>query len=335
MRRYLPVVALFLLSPLLAEIIFGGTTFANLQSLIFIVPIYGGGALLIREIVRRRGLGWGSVALLGAAYAIMEEGLALQSLFNPAAFNTGDYGGVAFGVNWVWCQWTIGYHIIWSITTPILLAELFFPDRRAAPWLGRIGLAIVAILYVFGFVALYLIFHYVISPDFQMPLVATLAAIVAVIALVVAALSMQPTSPAPKVADGELRPGPSAWLVGLVSLLATLLWYELLRLPDWMRSGPIVLLPMILILAVAIGVIALIRYWSAPDRRWTDLHRLALAWGPVLTNMIVGYFWISAGNRTNQLFQGIVSIVCFILLAIFTYSLYRREGVELVTVHQE
>src|SRR6187455_1059256 len=115
MRRIFPAVVLFLLSPLIAEVIFGATTWDHIGSFLVVAPLYGGGALLIREAVRRRGLGWSSIALLGAAYGIIEEGLALQSLFNPAAFNAGAYGGVAFGVNWVWTEWTIGYHMLWSI----------------------------------------------------------------------------------------------------------------------------------------------------------------------------------------------------------------------------
>jgi hypothetical protein len=84
----------------------------------------GGGAVLIRELARRRGPGWGRIALLGAAYAIIEEGLVIQSMFNPNLFNASLLGGTALGVNWVWVEWTFGYHIMWSIAIPILLIEL-------------------------------------------------------------------------------------------------------------------------------------------------------------------------------------------------------------------
>src|SRR5262245_28810784 len=142
MRRIFPAVVLFLLSPFIGEILFGATPLSNIQALIVVAPLYGGGALLIREVVRRGGGGWGNIALLGAAYAIVEEGIALGSMFNYDLFNAGAYGVHAFGINWVWSQWTIGYHIVWSISLPILLAELLFPERREEPWLGRIGLAV-------------------------------------------------------------------------------------------------------------------------------------------------------------------------------------------------
>ncbi len=48
--------------------------------------------------------GWASVFLLGFAYAILEEGLALRTLYNPLAGPVGilGYYGHWLGVNWVW-----------------------------------------------------------------------------------------------------------------------------------------------------------------------------------------------------------------------------------------
>lgn len=74
MRRYAPVLVLFILSPLIAEFLFGATPVSNLPALLPSLAVYGGGAVLIRELARRRGSGWGRIALLGAAYAIVERG---------------------------------------------------------------------------------------------------------------------------------------------------------------------------------------------------------------------------------------------------------------------
>src|SRR5829696_2113033 len=105
------------------------------------------------SVVGRRGLGWSSILVLGVAFGIVEEGLALESLFNPSLFNAGDLGGRALGINWVWAQWTLGYHAVWSISIPILLAELVFPARRSEPWLGRAGLITTGVFYVLGVLA--------------------------------------------------------------------------------------------------------------------------------------------------------------------------------------
>jgi hypothetical protein len=47
--------------------------------------LYGPGVLLIREAKVRWYKGWATVLLLGAAYGILEEGIALSTLFNPNA----------------------------------------------------------------------------------------------------------------------------------------------------------------------------------------------------------------------------------------------------------
>jgi hypothetical protein len=153
------------------------------------VPLYGGGALMIRELARRRGSGWARIALLSAAYAIVEEGLVLQSMFDPALFNAGDLGGRWLGVNWVWSEWTIGYHIIWSISIPVLLAELLFPARRHQPWLGGLGMGTAGVLSVLGALALAAIYRLFITPDYRAPIALLVGAALLAGMLVALALS--------------------------------------------------------------------------------------------------------------------------------------------------
>jgi hypothetical protein len=52
-----PALVLLLLAPAVAEVLFGATPVSNLGALLPDVAVYGCGALLIREVVRRRGLG--------------------------------------------------------------------------------------------------------------------------------------------------------------------------------------------------------------------------------------------------------------------------------------
>ena len=92
-------------------------------NLVFSIPIYGGGALLIREVVRRRRRGWPSIILLGAAYGVVEEGLALQSLFSPMLYGVADWGPQLLGINLTYVEVVIPLHAVWSATVPILLTE--------------------------------------------------------------------------------------------------------------------------------------------------------------------------------------------------------------------
>jgi hypothetical protein len=83
MRRIGPAVGLFFLAPLVAEFLLGNLPITLIGALLVLAPFYGGGALLIRECVRRAGRGWPSILVLGLAFAIFEEAFVTQSLFNP------------------------------------------------------------------------------------------------------------------------------------------------------------------------------------------------------------------------------------------------------------
>src|SRR5689334_3420733 len=94
MRRYAPVLVLAILSTFVGEVLLGATTVSRIGGLLVVTPLYGGGAVLIRELARRRGPGWSRIILLAAAYGIVEEGLAIQSMFNPDLFNAGLLGEI-------------------------------------------------------------------------------------------------------------------------------------------------------------------------------------------------------------------------------------------------
>ena len=111
--------------------------------------LYGPGVLLIREAMVRWDKGWPSVLLLGGAYAIVEEGIGLSTMFNPTAGPVGALGfyGHWLGVNWVWTAGILMVHILYSISLPILLFGFVFPDLRRTPLLrGRQPFVVAAIL---------------------------------------------------------------------------------------------------------------------------------------------------------------------------------------------
>src|ERR1700722_1905445 len=82
-RGIWPALGLVFTAPLVAEFLLGNLPIKMLPALIVLAPMYGGGALLIREVVRRTGHGWPSILLLALAYGIIEEAFTTQSLFNP------------------------------------------------------------------------------------------------------------------------------------------------------------------------------------------------------------------------------------------------------------
>jgi hypothetical protein len=71
------------LSPIIAEFLLGDFSIRDLPLVLALLPLYGCGALLTRELARRTGRGWPTIVLLATAYALLEEGFLTQSLVNP------------------------------------------------------------------------------------------------------------------------------------------------------------------------------------------------------------------------------------------------------------
>jgi hypothetical protein len=83
LRRGAPAATLFVLAPVIGEVLFGAIPLSRLPfGLLGVVGLYGGGAILVRELVVRRRLGAAWLVVLGLAYGLVEEGLVVQSLFD-------------------------------------------------------------------------------------------------------------------------------------------------------------------------------------------------------------------------------------------------------------
>jgi hypothetical protein len=153
LRRH-PLVLLVLLSPGIPEYLSGSSAWSALvlNPGLFLFQIganlglYGPGVILIREAKVRWHKGWATVLLLGAAYGILEEGDALGTLFDPRSNNAGVLGtfGHWLGVSWVWASGVLLVHMVYSISIPILLVGLAFPETRMRSLLSnrRIGVTL-------------------------------------------------------------------------------------------------------------------------------------------------------------------------------------------------
>src|ERR1051326_7756621 len=75
----LAIITLLLLSPIIAEVLFGSTNLSTLYVLLPEIGTWGCGALIIRGLVRGRKRGWSAILLLGIALAIAEECLIQQT----------------------------------------------------------------------------------------------------------------------------------------------------------------------------------------------------------------------------------------------------------------
>lgn len=287
-HRLRSALALVLLAPLVGEFLLGNQPVTALPGLLLLAPLYGCGALLIREAARRAGRGWPTMVLLAAAYALIEEGPVDQMLWNP------HYGGVDFGlayagthVSWLGTsvalvQEVLALHTVWSICVPIALVEAFRPAAdRTRPWLGRPGLGVTALLFL---AAAFLLGdsqhtgeHFMASPG------QFAGAAVAVVVLVAAAFTRlaDPARPRPVLPGAP----PTPRRVGVAAFTAaSLYWAKDVVLPESASSW----LPVAAWCALAGGMAWACARWS---RRagWGDRHRLALAGGALLTYVWLGF----------------------------------------------
>lgn len=279
-RRLGLCAALFFLPPLVGEYLLGNTPITDIGSLLLLAPMYGGGALLIREIARRTGRGWPAMVLFAAAYALLEEGPIDMMLWNPhygGADLAAAYPGTfipLLGTSGELLQDTLAVHTIWSICIPIAIVETFSRDRTR-PWLRNKGLAVIAVMFVLATVGLSA------AQIAESKFVATPAELawcaVAIAGLIVLAFLAR-RRPAPR--QGTTAPRP--WVVGMVAFAVTTLYWlrQSLPVPHWVTVGA----------ACALFALAavLCAHWSR-SRRWGPAHRLAAAGGALLTYVWLGF----------------------------------------------
>src|SRR5262245_28949455 len=81
-----PVLALLVLPAFIAEALSGATPpavyFTQLNILVSFSLYYGSAALIARELARRWRSGWPGVLLLGAAFAVIQEGLGTKVFYD-------------------------------------------------------------------------------------------------------------------------------------------------------------------------------------------------------------------------------------------------------------
>jgi hypothetical protein len=327
-RSAAPVATLLLLAPILSEVLFGTTRLTTLPVLLPQIGTWGCAALLIRELVRRRGGGWLSILLLGIALAIAEECVIQQTSLAPLVGSNLDHPyGRALGVNWVYFLWAVFYESVWVAVLPIQLAELVFPDRRHEPWLGTRGMIVAAVVFALASCAAWYLWTQVFVPKFfpayayHVPPAPRAIALATIAALLAASFSPRLST------HREARPdrsAPEPWLVGLASFLLALPWFALLFFAYGLVPALPFLVPLALGLAWAAFALTLFLEWSARFG-WSDLHRLSSITGGLAASMLAGFpiLFASKAPRVDVVGKFVVNGIAIVMLVALDKRLRR------------
>ncbi len=320
-------ITLMILAPLIAEVLSGATRLSFIFAFVPEILVWGGGALLIRETVRRWGGGWVSLLLLGVGLAVAEETIIQQTSLAPLPWlgSIPVYGRV-WGVNWVYFLFMLGYESVLVVMAPVQLTELIFPEKRRQPWLSGRGLAIVSVVFVLGsFIAWAawtqrarpMVFHVAkyVPPPFAIGL-----GVLAIVLLAVAAYAVRNVGARGENETGRVSP----WVVGLGTLLLGFPWYVLITLVFAPRLNLPLWIPMLGGVVWAGLAFLIVKRWTR-SAGWSDLHRWVLAASAALVCMAAGFGGSSVWPRMDLIGKGTMNVVAVVLLAMLGVSIFRRE----------
>ncbi len=270
---------LLLLAPVLAEVLTGSTRLSTLFVLPPEMAIWGGGALLSRELVRRRRAGWPSLLVLGLALSIAEEFLIQQTSIAPMPFPGAHAGyGRWGGVNWVYLLFMLAFESIWVVLIPVKVTELLFPRFAAKPWLRKRGIIACCIAFLLGSRAAWYGWIRIARPrlhaaPYHPPLALIASGILAILALIALAWLLRGVEP--KKVERRI---PSARTIGILSAIASAVWFVLLGQifqPHPAHGAEVIVGCEI---ALAVVMFAVFAAWTG-SAQWSEMYAWAACFG--------------------------------------------------------
>lgn len=312
-----PIWTLLFLAPFIAEVLSGSTRLSYLFAFIPETMVWGCGALLCRELVRRWRAGGVSLLLLGLGLSVAEEFLIQQTSLAPLPFAGvhADYGR-AFGVSWLYFLFQLGYESVWVVLIPVAVTELLFPARRSGPWLRTRGFVVNCVFFLLGaYIAGYAwikrarpSLHAV---PYQPPMVALVAGVVAILLLGWAACALRNVGrPDAENAREAVIPTPSAvspWLAGIAAFVLAAGW-------DWLIGllfTPIRFAAWIAIVGGCIWALAAFVLILRCSRFSDEMRRWSLSFGAILAIMAMGYLSTAGWLYKDLVFKIAVNLFAF------------------------
>jgi hypothetical protein len=258
---------------------------------------------LIRELKARWRKGWLAVFILAVAYVVAEEGLMLNTLFDP----TKNTVGRLLGVNWVWTSGMLVVHSLVSIFAPILLAEAIYDEQANEQWVKPRTFYVLLVVFsanVLGFGRLLAPSH---RPGASYYLVEA--------AIIGACVWLANRVPGPRPATAETKPAHSnLWLyvASLSGMLATMvIGFTVPALPV------LALAKVVVMLTFCLAFLGFLHHNRAFDPGLDPLSKFAVASGIIS-------FWILASPLMALAKGNVGPFVFAVLMAGFLASVQKR-----------
>ncbi|MCM6778306.1 hypothetical protein NDR86_32945 [Nocardia sp. CDC141] len=278
------MLAVFFGAPVCAEYLYAYLSFTGdalrmLGGVLFLGPLYGGAALLIREIVVRTHRGWGATLLLAAGFGIAMPGVVDLSLFAEHSSEVAYWDELRLptlveplGISMYNTVMYVTLHVLMSIGAPLALLAVLAPDHRGRPLVGRTGIAVLLALWLTTATMVH--FHGRRSYGYT-PNLLQVASILTAVAILIALARTPLGRPARSQATTRRIPPAVPLSIGVIAMV-------LLALvpPTWLG-----LVAMLTLLLTASGVIA----WLSRTRSWTNYEIGALAAGSLVGQTIMGF----------------------------------------------
>ncbi len=321
--NFAPAILLMLFAPLLTEVLPGATRFGSIFVFPIEVTVWGGGALLIRDAVRRWNLGWFNMLLLALCLSIAEEFLIQQTSVAPMVLRLkGVTYARSLGVNYVYLLWALIYETVFVVFAPIYLVELIFPQKRHQVWMNRIGFITVIFFFLAGaFLAWYSWTQIARPKVFQVPaynpslLKVMLASGVIVVFMVLALGPLK--NKLPKTMQ-TLTPPLNAVLGIIGALWATILFgLVLLAFGQFPEFPPAIALVAGFILMIS--AVYFVPRWTSSEL-WNSFKTYSLIFGTTVGSWVVGFIGFIGSDSRDLYFKIITNVIALILMLL----LFRR-----------
>ena len=325
LARAAPALLLAFLAPTFAEVLPGATRFSALFVFPIELAVWGGGAVMARALVRKLGLGWWSLVLLGLVLAVAEEFLIQQTSLAPLVIRLkGETWARACDLNYVYALWALVYESVWVVLLPTLTVEMIFPLRRREPWLSRAGAVVTGGLFLVGCcfawftwtqIARTQVLH---QSPFSPPLPWVAAALAVILSLILAAVRFPPRPPLRTLA------APPPLLPALLGAVWAVLWFGLVVLAFGIAPRFPPLAAVAAAMLVVCVILAVVPRWAA-DARWSKRHDYALVAGSLCGSMAVSFIAFQGAAPADLWFKIIVDCLAVAGLAWLGRRVLRRS----------